>query len=709
MSDKPGKGKKVQHKPTDPIRKYKGAGPSILAPAAAMKPEMAVPVSNASVASARDVDLSIGAGRVVIEEVTPELDGGRHPIKVVVDEEVVVDADIFTDGHEKLGCDVMWRPCDQSDWNRVPMTFIANDRWRARFTPKRNIRHTYTIEAWRDPFASLLDGIVKKRAARQHLAVEAGEAVSLIAEADPRGLEKRQHKTLLGRLEKLEVGSDEQLDLIGSAETQKLMARFGPRHQTSRYDRELDLVVDRKAALYSSWYELFPRSITDSVDRHGTFRDVIEHLPYVADLGFDVLYFPPVSPIGKKNRKGRNNTLTPSENDVGSVYGIGSPDGGHDAIHPELGTIEDFRALVAAAKDLGLEIALDFAIQCSQDHPWIKEHPEWFAWRPDGTIQYAENPPKKYEDIVNVHFYGGSIPGLWKALRDAMLFWVREGVRILRIDNPHTKPIPFWRWVLAEINAQYPDCIFLAEAFTRPAMMRELAKVGFQQSYTYFTWRNEKWEIEQYLAELAGEMGRYYRPNFFTNTPDINPLYLQSSGRAGHIVRATLAATLSSNWGVYSGFELCEARALPGREEYLDSEKYEIRVWDYDRPGNIKDHIRALNAIRRDNPALQDFRNVLRLNAYNDNIIAYAKFSASKANCILVMVNLDPFNRQDCSYEVPLWEWGLNDGQSVDVEDLLAGHRFTLYGKTHQIALDPYDRSAVIWRLSPPVDWKGGR
>ena len=709
MSDKLGKGKKVQGKTTDLIKKYKGTGPSLVAAQAALKPVVAPEPETAPVMTTPSRDHhDIGAGRVVIEAVTPELDGGRHPVKVVVDEEVIVEADIFTDGHEKIGCDVLWRPVDQDDWNRVPMTFVANDRWRARFTPKRNIRHVYTIEAWRDPFASLLDGIAKKRAAGQHLAVEAAEAVSLIAEADARGLEKRQHKALLSHLEKLDVGSDDQLDLISSMQTKKLMARFGPRHQTSRYPLDLDLVVDRKAALYSSWYELFPRSITDSADRHGTFRDVIEHLPYVADLGFDVLYFPPISPIGKKNRKGRNNTLTPSESDVGSVYGIGSLDGGHDAIHPELGTIEDFRALVAAAKDLGLEIALDFAIQCSQDHPWIKEHPEWFVWRPDGTIQYAENPPKKYEDIVNVHFYGASLPGLWKALRDAMLFWVREGVRILRIDNPHTKPIPFWRWVIAEINAQYPDCIFLAEAFTRPAMMRELAKVGFQQSYTYFTWRNEKWEIEQYVAELAGKMGEYYRPNFFVNTPDINPLYLQTSGRAGHIVRATLAATLSSNWGVYSGFELCEARALPGREEYLDSEKYEIRVWDYDRPGNIKDYIRTLNAIRRDNPALHDFRNVLRLNAYNDNIIAYAKLSPDKTNCILVMVNLDPFNRQDCSYEVPLWEWGLNDGQSVDVEDLLSGHRFTLYGKTHQIALDPYDRSAVIWRLSPPVGWKGG-
>ncbi len=667
------------------------------------------PTATTKVAAHGGSVATLGAGRVIIERVTPELDGGRHPVKAVVGDIMVIEADIFTDGHEKIGCDLLWRPRDQAEWDRVPLTFVANDRWRGHFSPGRNTRYHYTIEAWRDPFASLLDGIVKKRAAGVALAVEAGEAIALIAEADPKGTDVRQQKLLLDRLQACDTGSAAQIDLIVDGDTKLMMSRCGPRHQVSRYDRELVLIVDRKAAIFSSWYELFPRSITDKVDRHGTFRDVIEHLPYVRDLGFDVLYFPPISPIGRKNRKGRNNTLTPSPTDPGSVYAIGSADGGHDAIHPELGTIEDFRALVAAAKDHGLELALDFAIQCSPDHPWIKEHPEWFVWRPDGTIQYAENPPKKYEDIVNVNFYGASIPTLWEELRDVMLFWVREGVRILRVDNPHTKPIPFWQWVIAEINAKYPDVIFLAEAFTRPAMMKQLAKIGYQQSYTYFTWRNEKTEIELYMAELAGEMGDYYRPNFFVNTPDINPVYLQTSGRPGHLVRATLAATLSSNWGIYSGFELCEARALPGREEYQDSEKYEIKIWDYNRPGNIKDYIRRLNSIRRENPALHDFRNIIRLATNNSSIIAYAKMNPNRTNCIFVLVNLDPQNRQGCSYEVPLWEWDLPDHGSVDVEDLLGGYRFTLYGKTQQITLDPYERSAVIWRLAAPADWKGGR
>ncbi len=648
-----------------------------------------------------------GAGRVVIEAVTPELDGGRHAVKRVVGEPVVVEADIYSDGHEKIAAEILFRVVDAAEWKRAPLRFVENDRWVGSFTPTRNALYCYTIEAWRDPFASLADALAKKRTAGQPLAVEAAEAIALVDEARADGADADLRKAIRQRLKALEAGSAAQLDLLLGDETRDLMARIGPRREVSRYDRALRLAADRTAARFSSWYELFPRSISESPNRHGTFRDVIAHLPYVSDLGFDVLYFPPIHPIGRTNRKGRNNALVAGEADPGSVYAIGSSDGGHESIHPELGTREDFRALVAAARAQGIEIALDFAIQCAPDHPWIKKHPEWFAWRPDGTIQYAENPPKKYEDIVNVQFYGKSLPALWYALRDIVLLWVREGVRIFRVDNPHTKPMPFWKWLIAEINRDYPDVLFLAEAFTRPKVMKQLAKVGFQQSYTYFTWRNAKWELQEYMRELAGEMADYYRPNFFVNTPDINPFYLQTGGRAGFVVRATLAATLSSSWGVYSGFELCEARPLPGREEYLDSEKYEIRVWDYDRPGNIKAHIRALNRIRRENPALQDFRNISFLNAWNDNIVAYARMTPDKTNCIFVMVNLDPMKRQDCAYEIPLWEWGLPDSASVEVEDLLQGNVFTLYGKTHQIALDPQDRPAVIWRLRPPAGWKG--
>ena len=425
----------------------------------------------------------------------------------------------------------------------------------------------------------------------------------------------------------------------------------------------------------------------------------MERLPYVRDLGFDVLYFPPIHPIGMTNRKGRNNALVAEPGDPGSTYAIGSEAGGHTSIHPELGSLDDFRRLVSAARAHGIEIALDFAVQFSLDHPWIREHPEWFDWEPDGSIKFAENPPKKYEDIVNIRFDGEAFPTVWYALRQVVLFWQDQGVKIFRVDNPHTKPIPFWKWLIDEVNAIDREVIFLAEAFTRPKMMKKLAKAGFQQSYTYFTWRNTKSELVSYMVELAGKMGEYYRPNLFVNTPDINPYYLQASGRPGFIVRATLAATLSSNWGLYSGFELCEAGSLPGREEYLNSEKYEIKVRNFDALGHIKNHIRALNRIRQENPALQDWRNILVLNAWNDNIVAFAKLTPARDNCVMVLVNLDPHNAQECTYEVPLWEFGLPDHGAIEAEDLLLGIGFTLHGKTDRIRLDPRERPVVLWRL----------
>jgi starch synthase (maltosyl-transferring) len=639
-----------------------------------------------------------GDGRVVIENVTPELDCGRHKVKRVVGDRIDVSADIFSDGHDKITADIVYRTEDDPSWKRAPMQFVANDRWTGSFLVSSLADYQFTVEAWRDPFASLADGMIKKQAAGQDLQIEAAEAIALIDMAAPDDTELRSKKQWLqGELE----GSDNPRKIahLLSADTLDLMAKIGPRHNVSRY-REIGLHVDRRKANFSAWYELFPRSITESSERHGTFRDVIAHLPYVHELGFDVLYFPPIHPIGEINRKGKNNSLTPTEEDPGSVYAVGSEFGGHDAIHPQLGMIEDFRALIRAAREYDMEIALDFAIQCSPDHPWIRQHPEWFAWRSDGTLQYAENPPKKYEDIVNVDFYGQGQQTLWLALKEIIVSWVREGVRIFRVDNPHTKPLPFWEWLIAEVNRDDPDVLFLAEAFTRPPMMKQLAKIGFQQSYTYFTWRNTKAEITAYMLELTGEMADYYRPNFFVNTPDINPFYLQTSGRPGFIVRATLAATLASNWGLYSGFELCEARALPGKEEYADSEKYEIRPWDYDRPGNIRKHIATLNKIRRENAALHDFRNnLLFLNAWNDEIIAFARFTSDRSSFVMIIINLDPHHRQDCTYEVPLWEFGLPDTASIEAEDLLNGGGFTLHGKSHQIALDPGERSAVVWRL----------
>ena len=419
-------------------------------------------------------------------------------------------------------------------------------------------------------------------------------------------------------------------------------------------------------------------------------------------MGFDTLYFPPIHPIGTTNRKRRNNTLTPGPDDPGSPYAIGSADGGHEAIHPELGGFDEFARLVEAAAQHGLEIAIDFAIQCSPDHPWLKQHPGWFAWRPDGSMKYAENPPKKYQDIVNVDFYGpDAVPALWVALRDIVLLWVGHGVKVFRVDNPHTKPLPFWEWMIAEVRARHPDTIFLAEAFTRPNMMYRLAKIGFSQSYTYFTWRNTKAELVDYLTELATTApADFYRPHFFVNTPDINPVFLQTSGRPGFRIRAVLAATLSGLFGVYSGFELCDGVPIPGKEEYLDSEKFEIKPRDWQAPGNIIADITLLNRLRRENPALQTHLNTRFLDAGNDRVIYYAKPAADGSDIILVMVSLDPFGPQETGFEVPLWLFGLPDTASVAVEDLAEGYRFRWYGKAQTIRLDPA-QPYRIWRIRP--------
>jgi len=642
----------------------------------------------------------IAEGRIVIEAVSPMIDCGETPIKRIVGDTLAVQATVFSDGHDKIAVALLYRPQRETDWRRAPMRFVENDRWTGSFPLEENARYVYTIESWRDPFASWQAALEKKRAAGQDLSLDLEHGLDLIRETKPRSRGAvRERDEIIAAAES--AGSDA-AGLLLEPRVLAFMTTHGRRDNVSRYGRELMVIVDRKTAAFSSWYELFPRSQTPSPRQLGTFNGVIARLPYVRDLGFDVLYFPPIHPIGRTNRKGRNNALSASPADPGSVYAIGSDEGGHDALHPELGTMEDFLRLVHAAHEYDLEIALDFAIQCSPDHPWIRQHPEWFEWKKDGSIAYAENPPKKYEDIVNVHFYGESFPSLWIALRDVVLFWIDKGIKIFRVDNPHTKPIPFWRWLIEDINREHPDVIFLAEAFTRPSMMRKLAKIGFQQSYTYFTWRDEKWNITEYLNELQGEMAEYYRPNFFVNTPDINPLYLQTSGRPGFIVRSTLAAMLAGNWGLYNGFEICESEPLPGREEYLDSEKYEITIRDFDAPGNIKDHIRALNRIRRENPALHDVRGTLFLNAWNDAIVAFARFSPDRSNAIMVMVNLDPRNRQECAYEVPLWEFGLLDHASIAVVDLLQGYHFMLHGKTHTIALDPAERSVIIWRLVSP-------
>ena len=664
--------------------------------------------------SARAADkalIALAANRVAIESISPEIEAGRFPAKIAVGEQFIVEADVFADGHDTIAAAFLVRPAGSDDWQEVPMAFVDNDRWRGvtRFDAVGTWH--YTLIAWRDLFANWRSEVTKKHAAGLPLGLELTEGAALVeAAADKKNdraskADRAALATLLAQLASARDDDAARLALLMSADAAALMDRAGIRTDLSLYARELAVLVERKKAAFSAWYELFPRSASGDVNRHGTFDDVIKRLPYVRDLGFDVLYFPPIHPIGSTNRKGRNNTLGPAADDPGSPYAIGSKDGGHDALHPELGTFEDFARLIAAARDHGLDVAIDFAINCSPDHPWIKQHPEWFDWRPDGTIKYAENPPKKYEDIVNIEFYGGGLPSVWYALRDVVLFWCKRDVRIFRVDNPHTKPFPFWEWMIGEVRDRYPDAIFLAEAFTRPKVMKRLAKVGFTQSYSYFTWRNTKQELTDYLIELTTTECRHtMRPNFFVNTPDINPLFLQSSGRAGFRTRLVLAATLGGNYGIYSGFELCEATPIPGREEYFNSEKYEIKAWDWDRPGHIRPDIRLMNRLRQEHPALQSFTNVKFYNAWNDNILYFGKATPDLADYLLFAVNLDPHNAQGANFEVPLWEFGLPDEAAVQAENLVTGETFTWSGKVQHIWLDPANNPYAIWRINPSAE-----
>jgi len=639
-----------------------------------------------------------GRPRLVIETVSPDVDGGRFAAKRTVGDVVEVEAVFFGDGHEQLAAELRWRALDDKAWRSARMEERGNDRWTAAFALDRLGPHEFVVTGWLDRFGTFRRDFRKKMDAGVAQPVDHQEGRALIEAAGAR------EPRLSAFLTDFDAAPDEAAAaaILLDPELQLLMDEADERpFAASCAPRRVE--AERLAARFSSWYELFPRSQTDDAGRHGTFDDVIRRLPQIREMGFDTLYFPPIHPIGRKHRKGRNNSLTPSPDDPGSPYAIGSEEGGHDAVHPELGTLEDFRRLVAAARAHGLEIALDFAIQCAPDHPWLKAHPGWFDWRPDGTIKYAENPPKKYQDIVNVDFWKDeAIPDLWIALRDVVLFWIGQGVKTFRVDNPHTKPFPFWEWLIADIRGVHPDAIFLSEAFTRPAVMYRLAKVGFSQSYTYFTWRNGKSELTDYLIELTTtSVAEYFRPHFFVNTPDINPVYLHDSGRAGFQVRAVLAATLSGLFGIYSGFELCESEPVPGKEEYWESEKYEVKPRDWGRQGNIIADIARLNRLRRAFPALQTHLNVSFYNAWNDQILYYGKRAPGGSEIILVAVNLDPHNAQECDFEIPLWEFGLADHDSLDVEDLVGGGRFPWHGKVQHLRLDP-GQPYAIWRVTPP-------
>ena len=586
-------------------------------------------------------------------------------------------------------------------WREKRMTPLGNDRWASDLPLERVGRYLFAIEAWRDEFAIYRLELQKKHDAGLSVALELdeGEAILRKAVGRARGEPAVRLETIADRLKN--AGDPARLAILLGEETAEVYASGDSRAFKVRLDPPIAIDSERRTAEFASWYELFPRSQSGDPHHHGTFDDVIRRLPAIRDMGFDVVYFPPIHPIGKTNRKGRNNALKAGADDPGSPYAIGSDQGGHDAIHPALGTFEDFQRLLSEARKLDLEIALDFAIQASPDHPWLKQHPEWFSWRPDGTIRYAENPPKKYEDIVNLDFYaeGGPTPSMWVALKDTIRFWIDQGVSLLRVDNPHTKPFPFWDWVIDDIRREHPDVIFLSEAFTRPKVMYRLARAGFSQSYTYFTWRNTKWELTSYLTELTNEpVTGYFRPHFFVNTPDINPDFLQNAPRPAFLIRAALAATLSGLWGVYSGFELCEGKPDPQKKEYANSEKYEIRAWDWNRPGNIIGEITQLNRIRRENPALHSHLGLSFLNAWNDNVMFFEKASAGRENVILIAISLDPYAPQETDVEIPLWKFGRSDHESLMAEELMRGSTFVWTGKHQRIRLDP-ELPFAIWRV----------
>ena len=615
-------------------------------------------------------------------------------MKRIVGEPVEVWADILRDGHAVLAAELLWRAEASDRWSRTPMRLHENDRWTATFTPTSVGRYQYAIEAWSDAFGTWRRDLLAKRRAGLDVKLEIAEGRNLLAALKP---PEASQARLIRELCRTPMSTDpapllsDELAAAAAKGLQADLTRSG----------EYPLVVDRPIARAGAWYEMMPRSQGRLPDRHGTFDDCIARLPEIAALGFDVLYLPPIHPIGSTNRKGRNNALTAAAGDPGSPYAIGSSEGGHDAVHPELGTLEDFRRLVKACAERGMEVALDFAIQCSPDHPWLTRHPEWFKRRPDGSIQYAENPPKKYEDIVNPDFYGGDSQGLWRALRDVVLFWVRQGVRIFRVDNPHTKPFPFWEWLIREVQSVDPNVVFLAEAFTRPKVMKALAKLGFTQSYTYFTWRTGKEELQAYLSEITRYPEReYFRPNFFVNTPDILPFHLQTGEPWIFKARVALAATLSGNYGIYNGFELIEHEPIPGKEEYLNSEKYELKVRDWNKPGNIKSYIGRLNRIRRGNPALLQTSRLRFAQVDDEEVIGFVKESSDGGNAMAVAIALAEEGPREFWFHFGDIEIGPRDARQRvrAIENLITGERHILEWGGVRLRIDQQQDPALLFR-----------
>ena len=635
---------------------------------------------------------------VVIENVAPAVDGGRYAAKREIGARLEVSADIFKEGHDVLVAFVRYRPETETAWRESPMRFVDNDRWAGEITLDALGRWLFTIEAVADPFQSWLADLAKRVEAGQDVTSELLEGAALVGAAAERAPHDdarllREHATRLTR------GS---LTIARDPELAVLMARHLDRGHATWAVTEYPVQVDRERARFAAWYEFFPRSGTVA-GRPATFKDAEAELERIAGMGFDVVYLPPIHPIGTTHRKGRNNALTAGPGDPGSPWAIGAADGGHDAVHPELGTIDDFDHFVAAAGQLGLDVAIDFAIQCSPDHPYVREHPEWFFHRPDGSIKYAENPPKKYQDVYPVNFYGDDPGPLWLEMKRLVEFWIGHGVKSFRVDNPHTKPVVFWEWLIREVQRAHPDVVFLAEAFTRPKMMKVLAKAGFTQSYTYFTWRNDKQELAEYLEEITTPpVAEYFRGNLWPNTPDILHATLVRGGRPAFKLRLVLAATLSSLYGIYSGYELGEnVPVAPTSEEYLDSEKYELKVRDWHAPGNLVDFVTRVNAIRHANPALQGYRNLRCHEADDPHVLWYEKATADGSNVVFVAANMDPTVEHGSMVEVPLDRLGLGPDEPYRMRELLTDTVYQWRGPRGFVRLFPDQEPAQIFRLEP--------
>jgi starch synthase (maltosyl-transferring) len=642
-----------------------------------------------------------GRRRVVIAAIRPAVDGGQFPVKRVLGDRLVVSTDLIADGHDHLSGDLLVRSCPEADWVRYPLASLGNDRWQAACELSVLGRWSYTVEAWIDGFATWRWGLERKAAAGMDVQVELLDGARLVHEAAGRAA--RDEQAWLGeRSQRLaQPGANaERVALALDPQLQASMRRYPDLTQATRYEPALEVVVDPPWARFSSWYELFPRSWGEP-GRHGSLADVAARLDYLAAMGFDVLYLPPVHPIGRSQRKGRNNAAVCTQDDPGSPWAIGAAEGGHEAVHPELGTVEDFRRLLDKAQSLGIKVAIDIAFQASPDHPYVKAHPEWFVHRADGSIQFAENPPKQYQDVYPFDLAGPAWRELWTELRGVFLTWIERGVRIFRVDNPHTKPLAFWQWCIESIKAAYPDVVFLAEAFTRPKLMYALAKRGFSQSYTYFTWRTSKPELEAYLREItSGEVAEIFRPNFWPNTPDILPEHLQFGSRATYLARAVLAATLSPSWGIYGpAFELMEQQARPGSEEYLDNEKYQLRTWNLRDPSSLGPVIRRLNRIRRESPALQGMAGLAFHPTDNEYVICYSKRSPDDADVVLVVVNLDPAHRHNAWITLDHGALGADAHAPLQTHDLIGDARFLWHGPRAFVDLDPSVMPAHVLRV----------